>query len=307
MSSSTSSSDVGRGVGGRAFVVIALLCLALLLASLGWAVGIASGTLKGTSASNYVLSVLRDPGTDVIVGDSHLLPIGTPEGWLNLSRSGLPPAEAARVLAARLKLFGLGRVVIESGPQMLMELRQADYRSLPPQTLTRQIFPEPVLMLEPALLTAFLDRLRSGVGNVVSRAAAAERQRGMRNDDMRRPAVRRRIELQQPVAGYRDSAAWRYHWDIIQRLADAGVDVCLVQAPVSPAYIGIVRELDRAPYFPALRAMQREALRRDIRFVAASDLPVTFGNPAFKNVDHLTKRGAKRFWNAAFAACFPDA
>jgi hypothetical protein len=286
------------------FVVAAIALAGALLAGVELYTRSIRGDIYGDT-SLLVLRVLEQPGQDVIIGDSHLVPIGKSKTWLNLARAGMAPAEEARILAARLKFFGMSRVVIESGPQILNSERQVEFRAFPPETLTRQIFPEPVLILEPSILSFVAGNITDSILSGVSRAIAGERQE--KSD----PAggdvagnVLGRVRLQRPVENFQSSFAWRRHWDIVDRLRAAGVEVCLVQAPLSRIYLETVAGMDSVGYFPALEAIMAEAKQRNVRFVAAEALGPQYPDDMFHDIDHLTREGAKVYWKQVVDLCF---
>ncbi len=305
MNSSISSSERGGERSGASYVALVLLVLIGLVAGLEVSLRAFPG-LAGASDARYVRKVLEEPGRDVIIGDSHLLPVGEPEGWINLSRAGYAPMELGRALATRLKFHGIDRVVIESGPQILMGGRQSEFRALPPETLTRQIFPVPVLSVEPSLVEPAFKTVVGAVGAVVPAARADE----IDERDVLRPApgpgfARARAKLQNPVPNYRRSAAWRHHWEIVERLVAAGVEVCLVQAPVMGSYLKAARR-EGMRYFPALADLREEAARRAVRYVAAEELASDYPDAVFGNADHLSREGAALFWTEVTGLCFPD-
>mgnify|MGYP000698827952 CR=1 FL=1 len=312
MSSSTSSSDAAGLTSGKVFVAIVVVLAVGLLVALEYGVRTFRSFIDDRDA-NYVLRVLTEPGKNVIIGDSHLIPVGRPDGWVNFARAGLAPPEGARILAARHKFVGIDRVVIESGPQILMDARQFEFRALPPETLTRQIFPEPVMIFEPSILDAALDTVVREATSVVSTAHAEGRKKksGKKKKSADTPEARRafatgRVLKQNPAADYDRSLAWHRHWDIVEALTDAGVQVCLVQTPVMAGYLKTAGTLDGALYFPALAALTAEAERRNIRYIEADELAMVYPDKLFANADHLNRRGGEVFWKEVEAACFAE-
>ena len=288
------------------FMVLALLVVVALFAAFEVILRNAGGLEDGKYA-RYVLRVLKEPGRNLIIGDSHLILIRKPKGWDNFSRAGLVTPELARVLNARLKFIGIDRVIIEAGPQMFMQERQAEYRSLPPDTLSRQIFPVPVMTIEPSLISSAVEAIVRETGRIVSGAYAAGRKQDPPTDAERTKGVRARTWMQRPVSNFTQSQSWQRLWQAVDQMLGAGVEVCLIQAPVMDIYVEVAENLKVSRYQAALTAVRQAAAERDIRFVAAADLSRSYPDRLFENVDHLTRRGAIRYWNEVSALCFPDA
>jgi hypothetical protein len=288
------------------FMALALAVVAVLFAGSEVVLRNTEGLEEGKYA-RYVLRVFREPGRNLIIGDSHLIKIRRPEGWNNLSRAGLVTAELARVLNARLKFVGIDRVIIEAGPQMLMKERQADYRSLPPDTLSRQIFPVPVMTVEPSLISSAVDIAVRETGRIVSSAYAAGRKQEPSTDAERVKGVRARTWMQRPVPYFTQSPSWHRLWQAVDQMLGAGVEVCLIQAPVMDIYVDVAENLKVPRYRAALTAVRQAAAEREIRFVAAADLSRSYPDRLFDNVDHLTRKGAIRYWTEMSVLCFPDA
>ncbi|MEJ8572056.1 hypothetical protein [Microbaculum marinum] len=309
MNSSTSSSERGGAIRAAVFVALVVAIAAGLFAALEVEVREVN-VIRSNGAARYVKQVLFKPNRRIILGDSHFLPLGRRKGWLNLARAGMAPGEAGRVVAARLKFFKTTRILIESGPQVLMAERQFEYRNLPPESLVRQIFPAPVAVLEPAILNSIWTqstRAASGfVGSAVADAHAGPGgQRQRRAAGRKTEGARKRVLRHNPVPRYETSYAWRQHWAMIGRLREAGVEVCLVQTPVTGKYLDVVRDLNRVRYFAALDALAQEASDRGIRFVRADQLASDYPDQLFRDYDHLGARGADLFWQDVLGECFP--
>ena len=332
---------------GRSYLVYGLGLVAVFIAMLVllqiWVVRLMPESAD--SGARFVVKILTDPRANIVLGDSH---VGQRDrmgqDYVFLGRPGTTSFEMRRFAETFYRRKAPGRVIIEAGPQLFAEVRQAEWRSLNKDSLKYQLLPFPVFVLEPEVtkaVGAILNELRKDMVRLrrafadeappeasdeaamiaAARLAKARAQLLTLEEVQSRlvsfydlPAEARaailgeRYETQVPSPGFMDTPAWHNFLALLDFLEARGAEVCIIRTPVVAEYRQMIAEEPRGARFSeALGNVAAEAAARGMRYRDFTEIVPGLPGFYYKNQDHLNALGHRVFWPRVEEACFGSA
>ncbi len=120
----------------------------------------------------------------------------------------------------------------------------------------------------------------------------------------RKMHTKRSVKIKIPVENYAVSLAWRSLIETLERLKDAGTNICLIRTPVTREHLKLQDRDTRSRIDAYFSDIKKLAARMDLRFVSYERLGFEFTLDYFMNDDHLNDIGNRIFWPLAQQACF---
>lgn len=290
--------------------------LVVLLGTIATFVGIVELYLREdviarSDRARRVRAVYESENASVFIGDSTfdlLFPI---EGFENLAPPGATILELEVLVRAFYRFRKPERVVLLAAPQLFGSRRLSARNRGSADNYGQHVgLPFALYAFEPGVSRQLkkygtdLPRWLAGTlppHEPVAYDALFWGERTARNRTKHRAL---RIKTQIPVQGFHKSAHYRSYRRLLEFLATAGAEVCLLQNPTTPLYR---RDLDsRRTTQRANAAFAKWAREFGFQRVDGNSIRAGLSLNDYINGDHLNEAGAKKFVPAALAACFPS-
>ncbi|MES0873938.1 hypothetical protein [Sinimarinibacterium thermocellulolyticum] len=231
-------------------------------------------------------------GSGVILGHSHTFALGARlKGYDNLSIPGANIPTMRALAAIRIRGAPLRHAIVAAGPELLSVASLArgdsglgDILALGPlyllqAPLARRLVPS---LLRPTA-GAEAEMRALGVGDRWNEVAP----------ERRAIWTGARVDQQRPGTGAERDAHLQIYAAMLADLRAAGVQICLVRTPVTPAYLQAIAT-DPA-FVAAEQALRGLAVQAGAHWIDFREMQPPLALSAFLNQDHVNAVGAARF------------
>lgn len=286
----------------------------------------------GAPNNTYVNKVYTETRSNVVFGDSH---VGH-DDWLGtdfafLGNGGMSLYEQLQAAKFYFRDKQPGKIIIETGPQLFSSVHDKSWRTLPAGSFPEGLPGLELHLIEPVLVqgithraATFITRELFTVGNAAAQANQTLREardvarklleQSDHNFDSNRVPKWARQKLMEdlvinyrPKVGFNDRIAWNSLMEMIAFLTDKGADICLVRVPIANEFEKMMLSGNAAASNKLTRRMVRQTARNiGAPYIDYRDLKARFKLNEFRNQDHMNSRGAARYWEIAYQACFGD-